>query len=114
MSQGIVMEEEEGGCLAIPVRLVEGGLMIASCYATKDSVVGVVHGDAAIPRSSRYACVACRSGRELLELHASVASAASRSANPESLAASTPHNVMSLCCFLCEARPCERCDGINH
>jgi hypothetical protein len=29
MSQGIVMEEEEGGCLAIPVRLVEGGLILA-------------------------------------------------------------------------------------
>jgi hypothetical protein len=29
MSQGIVMEEEEGGCLAIPVRLVvEGGLIL--------------------------------------------------------------------------------------
>jgi hypothetical protein len=28
MSQGIVMEEEEGGCLAIPVRLVEGGRIL--------------------------------------------------------------------------------------
>jgi hypothetical protein len=29
MSQSIVMEEEEGGCLAIPVRLVEGkGLIL--------------------------------------------------------------------------------------
>ena len=28
MSQGIVLEEEEGGCLAIPVRLVEGGLIL--------------------------------------------------------------------------------------
>ena len=29
MSQGIVMKEEEGGCLAIPVRLVvEGGLIL--------------------------------------------------------------------------------------
>ncbi len=28
MSQGIVMEEEEGGFLAIPVRLVEGGRIL--------------------------------------------------------------------------------------
>ena len=28
MSQGIVMEEEEGGCLAIPVLPVEGGLIL--------------------------------------------------------------------------------------
>jgi hypothetical protein len=28
MSQSIVMEEEEGGCLAIPVRLVESGLIL--------------------------------------------------------------------------------------
>ena len=28
MSQGIVKEEEEGGCLAIPLRLVEGGLIL--------------------------------------------------------------------------------------
>ena len=28
MSQGIIMEEEQGGCLAIPVHLVEGGLIL--------------------------------------------------------------------------------------
>ena len=28
MSQSILVEEEEGGCLAIPARLVEGGLIL--------------------------------------------------------------------------------------
>ena len=28
MSQSIIVEEEEGGCLAIPARLVEGGLIL--------------------------------------------------------------------------------------
>jgi hypothetical protein len=35
MSQGIVMEEEEGGFLAIPVRLVEGGRILDGALGDK-------------------------------------------------------------------------------